>query len=26
LDSEKAWGMVDAWQKQHGHASPKNKI
>ena len=26
LDSEKAWGMVDAWQKQHGHASPKDKI
>ena len=26
LDSKKAWGMVDAWQKQHGHASPKNKI
>jgi len=26
LDSEKAWSMVEAWQKQHGNASPKDKI
>ena len=26
LDSEKAWNMVELWQKQYGHASPKDKI
>ena len=26
LDSEKAWSIVEAWQKQYGNASPKDKI